>query len=110
MVKDVVESLVGKVIVILWSIWKEMNERVSNNTMRPHEAVLEFLVDWIQARDIFELQVPRATLSGCVKWHPPPVDTFKCNCDAAIFYEGDVTCARMVLRGAYRAMITYRMV
>lgn len=72
-----------------------------NNTTRPYEAVvyhdLEFLMDWIQARDRFELRFPRVAISGCVKWHPPPMSTFKCNYNATIFYEGDVIGARMVL-------------
>lgn len=48
-------------------------------------------MDWIQAKDRFELRLPKAANSGCVKWHPPPVSTFKCNCDAKIFYGGGIT-------------------
>lgn len=69
------------------------NERTWNNTTKSHEAIachgLEFNgLD--SGRDIFELCLSRAAISQCVKWHPPPVFTFKCNCDAAIFYEGGV--------------------
>lgn len=53
-VQTIKEPILGKIMVLLWSIWKERNERLWNNVCRPPSVVvhhgIEFLMDWIQAR------------------------------------------------------------
>ncbi|XVF43106.1 hypothetical protein PTKIN_Ptkin02bG0013700 [Pterospermum kingtungense] len=85
------DPVVGKIIMILWSIWRERNERFWNNIVRPLNVVafarLECLYEWVQAKDFPGVSRDTSAPFGCMLWHPPLLSFIKYNCDAVIFQD-----------------------
>ncbi|XVF87254.1 hypothetical protein PTKIN_Ptkin18bG0104100 [Pterospermum kingtungense] len=113
MLKRVREPVASKIMVILWSIWRERNGRFWRNTIRQQSIVvdrgLEFLFDWMEARKASAEQVSSSKSIRCLKWHPPPDSFVKCNCDAAIFPGNGMIGVGMVLRDATGELLTCKM-
>lgn len=111
--KSVKESVLGKVMIILWSLWREWNERLWNNVSYSHVVViyhgLEFLTNWIQVRVGPDQSALSVGDPGCLIWHPPLSSYFKYNCDAATFHDIDSTGAGMVLRNKASTPIRFKM-
>ena len=115
---DVIQSLkdlmVSKVMMILWSIWHERNERRWNCIARSNSSIvfhdLECLYEWLQAKHQPSVsRIPRV-LSKCSKWHPPPLSFVKCNCDAMFFYDRGETCLGIVLRAESGDLLANKMI
>ena len=78
-----------KIVVVLWSIWRERNQRVWQQISKPPSIVmtcrLEAVDEWKQAhvgRSHTQHQQGRVT---CNQWHPPQAPYLKCNSDAVVF-------------------------
>ncbi|KAJ9558242.1 hypothetical protein OSB04_012856 [Centaurea solstitialis] len=102
-----------KIVAVLWSIWRERNQRVWRQISKPPSMVvacgLEAVDEWKRARMgrcHMQHQQRRAT---CNRWHPPPAPYLKCNCDAAVFADRCVMGSGMVLRDDEGRCIAYRM-
>ncbi|CAN1285866.1 hypothetical protein LINPERPRIM_LOCUS19136 [Linum perenne] len=105
------EPTVKKIIMVLWSIWKERNDRVWNNKATiPSWIVklgLDELADWEKARErVTPMVVDERSI--CRKWHPPVVGFLKCNTDAATFADTGRSGAGMIVRDHSRRTIKHR--
>ncbi|XP_073133625.1 uncharacterized protein [Henckelia pumila] len=80
----------GKFCMLLWSIWKQRNEKVWNNSnsnvIKANMMAQECLSDWMGAKQICnEMQHPENIKTLCTMWHKPAHSIIKCNVDAAFF-------------------------
>ncbi|CAN1792351.1 hypothetical protein LINPERHAP1_LOCUS19652 [Linum perenne] len=77
-----------KMIAVLWSIWKEQNNRVwrgeKNTAGWVVSSGLDGLHEW-QAVRRREENGGRDRRSRCTLWHPPDPGELKCNVDYAVF-------------------------
>ncbi|XVF73428.1 hypothetical protein PTKIN_Ptkin12aG0201100 [Pterospermum kingtungense] len=107
------DPVVGKIVMIIWSIWRERNERFWKNIQRHTSSMvchgLECLCEWLQVEN--QSDVPRAFQGsfGCSKWHPPPPSFVKCNCDAVVFHDIGKTSMGIVLRDEVGDLLAYKM-
>ncbi|CAN0878470.1 Putative ribonuclease H protein At1g65750 [Linum grandiflorum] len=91
-----------QLFAVMWSIWKERNERVWKSSSRTAHLVVraanEEVANWVAAQ-ARRTNAPTMENGGrCYKWHPPKAQFLKCNVDAAIFADrgemGLVMCLR----------------
>ena len=72
---------------VLWSIWKQRNNRVWNEVIDAPVYVVErakvMLHDWQDARRICNTSCAHLRQEGTVKWIKPAEGRFKCNIDAS---------------------------
>ncbi|KAK6144889.1 hypothetical protein DH2020_021709 [Rehmannia glutinosa] len=101
MMEETTPSILAKVSMVLWSIWKQRNSKLWKNHYTNAAATvknaLDFLDMWIDARLYVPLQ-SEMTISPCKLWHPPQSSTLKCNIDAAFFRDQKRVGIGMVLR------------
>ncbi|CAN1332707.1 Putative ribonuclease H protein At1g65750 [Linum perenne] len=100
-----------KVVVLLWSLWRERNARVWRNEQKPAFVVvrlaLEYLEEWQQARPP-NINRPVAS-DPCRLWHPPPREYYKCNVDCARFEQQRLRGAGMVIRDHEGVIVEFKM-
>ncbi|KAK9275203.1 hypothetical protein L1049_022465 [Liquidambar formosana] len=91
LVVDVVHKVdndgVALFFMILWAIWGNRNMLVFEGVQRGAREIVDMarclLIDYTNA-----LQDHKATNNSMqIKWHPPPIGSFKANVDGAIFAE-----------------------
>ncbi|CAN1154003.1 Putative ribonuclease H protein At1g65750 [Linum perenne] len=106
-------EITEKMMVVMWPIWKERNERVwsrkSNGDDWVVQQAVELLSDWsrAQARNRTGNAVPRH--AECNKWHAPLMDRVKCNVDAATFEVQRRWGLGMCVRDSSGQLLCYRM-
>ncbi|CAN1752340.1 Putative ribonuclease H protein At1g65750 [Linum perenne] len=88
LVRTVVSNEREKVMAILWSIWKEKNNRVWRQTRSIAKWVVQFgltsLKEWQAARRRPNVETEHDA-ARCLRWHPPTHGELKCNTDYATF-------------------------
>ncbi|XP_073315713.1 uncharacterized protein [Primulina huaijiensis] len=104
------ETIVGKIDMILWSVWKQRNNKLWNASILPAaQATIcgySFLCEWIEAKarsqtDARNQHPPTAVLSRSDEVHwklPPPPMYVKCNVDATFFKDHRVVGFGMFIR------------
>ncbi|CAN1130761.1 Putative ribonuclease H protein At1g65750 [Linum perenne] len=116
---SITENMAADISMVLWSIWKERNDRVWTDKQSAPEWVVrmgkDLLADWVQARSGLTVIDPgdvdrRPPRPACLKWHLPRLGSVKCNTDAAIDLNTMKSGAGMVIRKADGAIVKYRTV
>ncbi|XP_073014635.1 uncharacterized protein [Primulina eburnea] len=103
------ENIVGKIAMILWSVWKQRNNKLWNDSILPSAQATtsgySFLCEWIEAkaRSRFNAQNqhPQNGVhngNDKVHWKLPPPTFVKCNVDVAFFKDQRVIGFGMVIR------------
>ncbi|XP_024626712.1 uncharacterized protein [Medicago truncatula] len=87
---------------ILWSIWKQQNNKVWNDVIEAHVAVLDrakvLLQDW-RAAKFYQQQPSRIQNNADTsKWKKPAVGRYKCNIDASFSKHLNKVGIRMCIR------------
>ena len=114
---DVLQSLrdlmISKVMMILWSIWREGNEWLWIRISRPNNSVvfqgLECLYEWLQAKNQASVSWVPWVVHECSKWHSPSPSFVKCNCDVVIFSDRGEIGLGIVLRDESGVFLAYKM-
>ncbi|KAH1093266.1 hypothetical protein GYH30_039148 [Glycine max] len=82
-------SLLSKVSITLWAIWKNKNDKVWNG----HDATPsisvdlsnQYLAEWQSVRQVSNGQLPLTSIIQEQQWQKPAISFLKCNLDVAIF-------------------------
>ncbi|XP_073041827.1 uncharacterized protein [Primulina eburnea] len=88
------ETIVGKIAMILWSVWKQRNNKLWNDSILPATQATTsgyaFLCEWSEAKARSQFnaqnQNPQTGVlneNGEVQWKLPPPTFVKCNVDVA---------------------------
>ncbi|XP_073279489.1 uncharacterized protein [Primulina huaijiensis] len=91
MLNSLTTKEMGKVVMILWSLWRQRNEKLWNNQQNTPTHVVHFalqnLYDWLQAKEQKKVLHPNSNSvdTSYKRWHKPPASFLKCNTDAALF-------------------------
>ncbi|CAN1261991.1 Putative ribonuclease H protein At1g65750 [Linum perenne] len=104
-------EVVQKVVMLMWAIWRERNDRVWNNKETTAEWVVQSalleLREWLDAKD--GMRLPRREASDhCKMWHPPVEGVSTCNVDAALFRTEVKSGVGMAIRDAHGALLHLR--
>ncbi|CAN1219601.1 Putative ribonuclease H protein At1g65750 [Linum perenne] len=105
------DRICHRIVAIIWSLWKERNQRVWNRHAHTARWVVAMADEAIQEWD--QVHSLPATRSGprravCSKWHPPPAGRLKCNTDVALFSPERCTGMGMVLRDGSGRVIAFQ--
>ena len=99
-------------MMILWSMWREINERLWNNVQRPPNLVtlhsIAYLCEWIQIKEKNCVSQTPCLGNVCPKWHPSPHSLLKCNCDASVLYDNNELGFGAILKEDMSAFIAYK--
>jgi ribonuclease HI len=72
---------------VLWSIWKQRNNRIWNDTVDAQSFVVErarsMFFEWQTVRKVIQKPSQQASQTGKTNWVKPNAGRYKCNIDAA---------------------------
>ena len=106
------EPVLSKIMMILWIMWQEINERLWNNVQRPPSLVtlhgIAYLYEWVQIKEKNYVSQTPWLVNLCSKWHPPPQSLLKCNCDAYVLYDSSELGLGATLGDDMGAFIAYK--
>ncbi|CAN1289831.1 hypothetical protein LINPERPRIM_LOCUS20465 [Linum perenne] len=81
------EERIQGMVMTLWALWKERNERVWSSKSKSAEVTVRLAVDeldgWKSVQTIWEHE-SRARTEECKRWHPLESGYVKCNVDVAL--------------------------
>ncbi|WJX95855.1 hypothetical protein P8452_77124 [Trifolium repens] len=93
---------------VLWSIWKQRNNKIWNNTIDAQSSVLaraeEMLKDWTAVWHVYNRTTVVMQSATVSTWKKPLPDRFKCNIDAS--FEGTKVGIGMCVRDEAGAFIS----
>ncbi|XP_073271562.1 uncharacterized protein [Primulina huaijiensis] len=90
-----------KAVMILWSLWRQRNEKLGNNTQNTSTQAKG-------RRQIFHSNSTNVA-PICKRWHKPPPHFLKCNTDAALFTSSNMFGLSCVLRDENGEFMVCRM-
>ncbi|CAN1822575.1 hypothetical protein LINPERHAP1_LOCUS30020 [Linum perenne] len=97
---------------VLWSLWKERNERVWQQRSKPEDLVMRMGIDTVEEWAALERVRGDGALAsgpkGCGEWHPPAEPLVKINFDAAIFQQDHLHGAGAALRSHDGALLGFK--
>jgi len=101
------------VSVLMWSIWKNRNNKVWNDTNETCQSICErastLLASWTSVQNTKRVLTTEQNVQEVAHWTKPPPGRYKCNVDATFFESMDMVGVGICIRDEHMAFVLARM-